>query len=884
MVLKAFDERLHRVVAIKVLTHALADNAFACQRFLREARAAAAVRHENVIDIHAVEDEPVPYLVMEYIDGPTLQQKLDRVGKLPVREVLRIGAQIAAGLAAAHQQGLVHRDVKPSNILLENGVERVKLTDFGLARATDDTSLTQSGIVAGTPQYMSPEQAMGEHVDQRSDLFSLGTVLYTMCTGHLPFHAGSSLALLKRVCEYTPRPVRELNGEIPQILAEDISRLHAKQRNARFQSAAEIGQRLMGYLADLQERGTLSTRKHAELPRSGLAQGSHPLRIFKSTRFLVLSPCIVMLGLLFGYLVMYPPWQRLPDGHDATASPPATPSRQTSAADQLKQGEIFPALLPELGRKVGAAPIEMVAILGKGPFMHTEFGGQTEIQCLAYSPDGKHLASANARFEPATAAFSRWEVKLWDAATGKPLREIGRHANAVHAIAFSPDSQHLVTGCRDGSVKVWDVETGKERLDLKGIAPRVRGVAWSPDGKWIAACSDNANTQVVLWDVMNGEQKLRFDKHTSGVLHVAFSPDSTLVASVGDLGDGTVRVWETAGGKEIARLTCNSNIPRVAAFSHDNKFLATGGHAAACQVWDLAAQRPVFELKDNARTILDIACSMDSAHFATADLDGPVRLWNAATGELIRSFSGHTGGAICLAIRSDGKALAVGDARGQIHIWEPATGKQLFPQAHNGQVYGVSISPDGKLLASTGHDGTVRLWDLATGDLRHVLTGHKNMVRSVAFSPDNKLIASGSEDHTVRFWDPVTGAEGHPPIATDSPVRQVAFAPGGDSIAVAEVDGIVKLWQIPGGKLLQTWTGTGPCWSLAFHPKGELLAAGFGDSMIRLWDIRDGSLTATLRGHRTAVRGVAFHPSGETMASTSEDADPAIRLWNVATR
>ena len=122
MVLKAFDERLHRVVAIKVLSPVLAGNAAACQRFLREARAAAAVRHENVIGIHAVEDEPVPYLVMEFIDGPTLQQKLDRVGKLPAQEVLRIEAQIAAGLTAAHRQGLVHRDVKPSNILLENGV------------------------------------------------------------------------------------------------------------------------------------------------------------------------------------------------------------------------------------------------------------------------------------------------------------------------------------------------------------------------------------------------------------------------------------------------------------------------------------------------------------------------------------------------------------------------------------------------------------------------------------------------------------------------------------------------------------------------------------------------------------------------------------------
>src|SRR5437763_10924412 len=198
VVLKALDPGLHRVVAIKVLAPQWAASAHARRRFTREARAAAAVSHDHVVTIHAVEEtRGLPYLVMQYVPGISLEEKIERDGPLPVQEVLRIGMQAAAGLAAAHAQGLIHRDVKPANILLENGVERVKLTDFGLARAVDDASLTQSGVIAGTPQYMAPEQARGEPLDARSDLFSLGSVLYALCTGQPPFRADHSLAVLK---------------------------------------------------------------------------------------------------------------------------------------------------------------------------------------------------------------------------------------------------------------------------------------------------------------------------------------------------------------------------------------------------------------------------------------------------------------------------------------------------------------------------------------------------------------------------------------------------------------------------------------------------------------------------------------------------------------
>src|SRR5262245_34986204 len=194
IVLRAFDEKLHRVVAIKVMASSLATSGTARQRFLREARAAAAVSHDHIVTIHAVEQSgSLPYLVMQCISGASLQERIDRTGPLALHEVLRIGMQTAAGLAAAHAQGLIHRDIKPANVLLENGIERVKVTDFGLARAAADASISQTGIVAGTPQYMSPEQAQGRALDARSDLFSLGSVLYAMCTGRSPFRAETTI-------------------------------------------------------------------------------------------------------------------------------------------------------------------------------------------------------------------------------------------------------------------------------------------------------------------------------------------------------------------------------------------------------------------------------------------------------------------------------------------------------------------------------------------------------------------------------------------------------------------------------------------------------------------------------------------------------------------
>ncbi len=257
VVLKGFDTELHRPVAIKVLARHLAHSGAARQRFACESRAAAAVVHEHVVAIHNVETGgDVPFLVMHYVAGESLQARVDRDGALKPQEVLRIGIQAAAGLAAAHEQGVIHRDIKPANILLESGVERVLLTDFGLARTVDDAGLTSTGVVAGTPHYMSPEQANGQATDHRTDLYSLGSVLYFMATGRPPFRAERAMGILHRICHDRHRPVYEVNAEAPDALCDIIDRLLEKRPSRRFASALDVKSALTQVLYELQRRAS----------------------------------------------------------------------------------------------------------------------------------------------------------------------------------------------------------------------------------------------------------------------------------------------------------------------------------------------------------------------------------------------------------------------------------------------------------------------------------------------------------------------------------------------------------------------------------------------------------------------------------------------------
>jgi WD40 repeat protein len=696
VVLKAFDEALQRVVAIKVMAPQLATSAGARQRFVREARAAAAVRNGHVIDIHAVEEaDGLPYLVMEYVAGLSLQERLDRSGPPELKEVLRIGAQVAAGLAAAHAQGLIHRDVKPANILLENGVERVKLTDFGLARAVDDASLTQSGVVAGTPAYMAPEQARGEAVDHRADLFSLGSVLYALCTGRPPFRADGAMAVLKRVCEDTPRPIQEINPEVPGWLVEIIDRLHAKDPAQRFPSAAAVGELLSKHLAHLQQPALVPLpERTARAPQPAIRQG-HTRR-----RRAFAAAALLLLG-----------------GVGLTEATGATRLAATVLRLFTPEGTLV-IEVDDPGVKVSVEGPDGVVLTGAGPEVRlrpgsyrcraTRDGTLLKTELVTVTRDNKPVFSA--RLEPAVGE----------------LRRLEGHVEPIHGLAVSGDGTRAATGSWDKTVRIWDLARGKELRcfsvrDVTGRANHaVYCVALSPDGRLALAGSRHGT--VWLWDVDTGAERARCAvpvTRSLGATALAFSPDGRY-ALVGGA-DGVVRLWQVSPWKEVKRL------------QHSHR-------PAEKSVWS-------------------VCFSPDGRRALTAgppdrgDKGGEICLWDLQTGAEVRRFDGHEGGVWCAVFSPCGRYVLSAGHDASVRLWDTGTGKELrrFP-GHTREVSCVAFLPDARQALSAGADRTIRLWDVGTGTELHRFLDREGSIEGLAYVPGGRQALSGNLKGTVRLW------------------------------------------------------------------------------------------------------------------------------------
>jgi WD40 repeat protein len=629
VVLHAYDPQLQRDVAVKVLDPQLAGNEVARQRFCREARAAAAVTHENLVAVHQVDEDEasgLPYLVMQLIQGESLEQRLRRVAKLSPEEVMRLGQQAAAGLAAAHATGLIHRDIKPGNILLESGTDRVKLTDFGLARAAEDVKLTRTGIVAGTPLYMAPEQARGEDIDARADLFSLGSVLYEAANGSPPFDAKTPLAVLRRVADETQPSLRDVESKFPIWLSDVIDRLLEKNPTDRFQSAAEVADIFTTELARSQTSSGLAqpvgpcgeptSSVYALRPRRPICWKAVALRVL---------PCIA--GVLLGGLVVgfWPPRSASNPGTAPTAAaalPVAVdPGLAPKATIPGKSGPIWALDFTPDGETmvVGAedGSIRLFSMKDQKFFRSLPRMGGT-VWGLRVSGDGQSIVAATDEFV----------ARVYDFKSGVSDREFGPGAPVKVAI-FTPDSKQIITGDRLARAMVWDRED-QIPVTLSEHRGTIHGLAVSPDGKQLATAGSDG--LVKLWRLDNlgdhpkSERTLEF--HEGPVYGVAFSPDREhpRLASVG--WDGVVRIWDPRNGDQLHALKGHEGDIWDVSFGQGGKILASAGSDGTVRIWDVATGSERQVLRGTGRSFHAVEFAPDGTTLAAGSRDGAVRLWD----------------------------------------------------------------------------------------------------------------------------------------------------------------------------------------------------------------------------------------------------------------
>lgn len=685
IVLKAFDNVLQRYVALKVLASPLSAQKQHRQRFLREAQAAAAVSHEHVVTIHEIDEgDPYPFIVMQFVRGCSLQQRVAGSGPLEVKEILRIGLQIASGLAAAHKQGLIHRDIKPANILLENGVERVKITDFGLARTIEDVGLTQSGVVSGTPQYMAPEQARGEPLDHRADLFSLGSVLYFACTGKPPFQGRSMIGIVRSVADDQPIPLARLNPDVPSWLVAIIAKLHAKAPDDRYQTAAEVAEVLGARLARLQNpAGTVTPAEitvadHVVSPRPRLRTAERSSR--RSLALVALLVVSIAIALLIA--------ETTGVTHLASLFGPAAPTGTASNTNEPLGGSVNAASLSQSNRssqststlpdRVGTtAPVSPVRVK-RHELAGTEVGETgtftekaTRVVAAALSPDGTRALAAGG---------TDTAVLLWDVAQGKLVHRLEGHESWLKSVAFSPDGSRAVTGGGgswqivngrrpggdDFSVRVWNLDTKKELQAFRGHTLPVTGVAFTPDGKRVVSCSRDSSVR--LWSIEGADEIRRFDGHQAEALCLAVSSHGSWVASGGW---GAALLWDLETGQFLKRFDGHHGNVVAVAFSPDNNTLLTAGHDGSIRLFSVDSGKEFARFTGHTGRVLSAAFSPDGFRILSGGDDKTVRLWNVETRNEIHVFRSHTQAVNIVAFAPNDSQMAVSGAEdGTMRLWK----------------------------------------------------------------------------------------------------------------------------------------------------------------------------------------------------------------------
>jgi WD40 repeat protein/serine/threonine protein kinase len=869
IVYRARQTQVNRIVAVKVMAAGLFAAPDFVERFHTEAEAVASLDHPNIVPIYEVgECDGQPYFSMKFVEGGSLAQAISNLKfQISNRGAAVLVAKLARAVHYAHQRGILHRDIKPGNILLDAKAEP-HLTDFGLAKLLEkDSTLTRTMAMLGTPSYMSPEQARGEAriLTTAVDVYGLGAVFYELLTDQPPFAGGTTMETVRQVLEKEPARPRTRDPSVDRDLETICLKCLEKDPAQRYGSAEGLAEDLERW----QRKEPIQARRITRVERLIKWMWRNP----KLATVTVLLNLVFALGLA-GILVMSMRLSSANRAKDRANAQLVTNLRnfEWQKIDELINtgrrshglANLSEFLRQNLYDRVAATRlISMMStrnfvLPAAPPLQHG-----AAVSTLSLSADGRRVLTS----------ADDGRARVWDLQSGRILTTLA-HPLKVTEAAFLADERLILTSCLDGTSRLWEGNAGKIAFEFPKAPDGRLPAMLSRDRNRMALLETDASVQV--WDVIRHERLGAPLRLPSLISMSVFSRDSRTIAIGAN--DGTVGVWvgETYQ-TNVAQFKLAKEVTRLD-FSPDGSVLAAAW-AGWITLWDTRrwAKLKEFEASDNQ--VLYIEFSADGRRLVSTAYDRPVRIWEAASGQALGHPMEAEGPFALFHLSPDGKQLATRGSSGAVRLWDAFTGLPLSePFEHEAVVNDVRFDPNGQFVITASQDRTVQVWQAQTREPAALMLKTTDPFPSACFGKDGRWVVRTS-DNRAEVFDAQTGERIGQPMVQSNQIYRLALSPDGKKLATAGWDLVGRIWDLRSGApltppLLHRWR----LYAIAFSPNGTLVATASEDHTARLWDAVTGRPISPPLLHEGEVLDVHFSPDSSALLTASSDG--TARLWS----